>query len=55
LNSGDVVEERNQVMNEVGERHPATNLLNRQGSILTVTALRTGRKPNNYTDNKSAK
>ena len=34
LNSGDVVQERHQVMDKICERHPATNLLHGQGSIL---------------------
>jgi hypothetical protein len=36
LNSGDVVKEHHQVTDEVCERHPATNLLHGQGSILRV-------------------
>jgi hypothetical protein len=34
LNSGDMVKERQQVMDEICERHPATNLLHGQGSII---------------------
>ena len=34
LNSGDVVQERHQVMDEICEHHPATHLLQGQGSLL---------------------